>query len=239
MKPSQRRRRLRTCAISWGLCAFFLSATAPSHVPTGDLPGGAPDAREAALLEALAAWVDDANGAAPAPIRQRIRENAESFDIFRRFPTGQARLDALARRPYGKAIIAAADRHAVDPLLVAAIVTVESRFDPEAVSYRGAVGLMQVLPSTAALPDGELADPQVNLDAGVGYLGWLLQSFEGELELALAAYNAGPTSVRRFGGVPPFEETQAYVEKVLAVYVELNREAWRVSEEATLVATVG
>lgn len=220
--------------VVWAL----VSATAPSDVPAGDLPGGPADARELALLGELAGWIDgDAISTPAAPIRQRIRDEAESFEIFRSHPAGAERLRPVTRLPYGRSISRAAARHGVDPLLVAAIVAVESRFDPNATSHRGAVGLMQILPATAGpVADEGLADPQVNLDAGVAYLGWLLASFDGDLELALAAYNAGPTSVRRHGGVPPFAETEEYVEKVLRVYVELNRAAWHASEEAALVA---
>jgi hypothetical protein len=127
-----------------------------------------------------------------------------------------------SRWPYESEIAAAADRHGVDPLLLAAIVKAESGFDPDAVSARGAVGLMQILPSTANEEADRLLEPARNLDCGGAYLRSLLEAFGGDLKLALAAYNAGPTQVRRFGGIPPFAETEAFVDKVLATYVDLQ-----------------
>ncbi|MCX7896040.1 MAG: lytic transglycosylase domain-containing protein [Thermoanaerobaculum sp.] len=111
----------------------------------------------------------------------------------------------------------------VDPALVMALVEVESGFDPAARSPRGAVGLMQVLPETAALV-GVVAheDPQANLQAGCRYLRGLFEEFGGDMELVLAAYNAGPGAVYRYGGVPPFKETQAFVARVAERYQRLS-----------------
>jgi soluble lytic murein transglycosylase-like protein len=117
-------------------------------------------------------------------------------------------------RPFAALIDQAADRHGVDRRLVHAVVEAESNYQPRARSPKGARGLMQVLPSTgAALGARNLYDPSSNLDAGVRYLKGLLSEFE--LPEALAAYNAGPATVRRFGGIPPIPETQRYVERVL------------------------
>jgi soluble lytic murein transglycosylase-like protein len=114
----------------------------------------------------------------------------------------------------------AAERHRVDGLLVAAIVEAESGFVPTRVSPRGAVGLMQVLPSTAGeYGDAkDLLDPRTNLDVGSRYLGRLIEDFDGDVELAVAAYNAGPGAVERYGGVPPYAETKDYVKRVLTLY---------------------
>jgi len=120
-------------------------------------------------------------------------------------------------------VIATATRWGLDPALVLAVIEAESGQLPEAVSPKGAVGLMQVLPETAALmglPDP--ANPATNLDAGCGYLANLIESFGGDIELALAAYNAGPGAVRRWGGVPPFRETRAFVTRVAAAYQRLS-----------------
>lgn len=109
-----------------------------------------------------------------------------------------------------------AQRHGVDPELVAAVVSVESGFDPQAVSPKGAQGLMQLMPSTAAtLGVEDPLDPQQNLDGGVRHLRALLTSYRGNRRLALAAYNAGAGAVARHKGVPPYRETQDYVRKVL------------------------
>ena len=124
-------------------------------------------------------------------------------------------LAELSRRPFAEMIRSVSSRHGVDPVLVHAMIQAESNYEPRARSTKGARGLMQVLPSTARqFGGGNLYDPQNNLETGVKYLKGLLAQFD--LTQAIAAYNAGPAAVRRFGGVPPFAETQAYVEKVLA-----------------------
>jgi hypothetical protein len=125
--------------------------------------------------------------------------------------------DTVPETPYGELIFEAARRHEVSPRLVAAMVRAESAFDPEAVSHRGAVGLLQLMPATAkrfGLTSGERYRPARNLEAGVRYLRWLLDRYEGELPLALAGYNAGETNVERYGGVPPFRETRQYIRRI-------------------------
>ena len=114
-------------------------------------------------------------------------------------------------------------RHAVrarlDPDLVHAVIQVESGYDVFALSRKGAMGLMQLMPSTAS--DLQVADPwnaEQNVDGGTRYLGRLIEIFEGRLEWALAGYNAGPEAVRRYQGIPPYPETQTYVRRVLALY---------------------
>lgn len=117
-------------------------------------------------------------------------------------------------RPYLPLIEAAARRHQVDPLLVHAVISVESRFQARARSRKGAMGLMQLMPATAReLQVRNPYDPAANIDAGVRHLRQLLDRFD--VRLAVAAYNAGAGAVQRFGGIPPFRETQAYVRQVL------------------------
>ncbi len=109
-----------------------------------------------------------------------------------------------------------ARRHGVEPGLVLAVVAVESAFQPDAVSAKGAQGLMQLMPRTASSLGVEDAfDPAANLDGGTRHLGWLLTLYEGDLARALAAYNAGQGAVDRYGGVPPYRETRDYVRKVI------------------------
>jgi hypothetical protein len=110
----------------------------------------------------------------------------------------------------------AAKRHGVSPALVSAVVAVESGFNPRAVSPKGARGLMQLMPATAAeLAVDNVYDPAQNLEGGTRHLRGLMDRFDGDLRLALAAYNAGADAVKRHGGVPPYPETRDYVRKVL------------------------
>ena len=113
----------------------------------------------------------------------------------------------------------AAVRHSVDPSLVRAIVQVESNFNPHAVSRKGAIGLMQLMPRTAkSLNVTNPYDPAQNVDAGVRHFKQLLDSYGGNLELSLAAYNAGVTAVHRSGGVPNYSETRNYVKRITGIY---------------------
>ena len=113
----------------------------------------------------------------------------------------------------------AAERHNVDPALVRAVIETESNWNSSAISRRGAVGLMQLMPTTAQrFGATEYYSPQQNVDAGVRYLKTLLERYNGNLDLALAAYNAGEGAVDRAHGIPAFRETRNYVQKVQTVY---------------------
>jgi soluble lytic murein transglycosylase-like protein len=117
------------------------------------------------------------------------------------------------------AIDEAAARHNVDPSLVRAVVKVESNFNPHAVSRKGAVGLMQLMPSTARqLRVTDPYDPQQNIDGGVRHLKQLLENFNGNVPLSLAAYNAGEGAVNRSNGIPQYKETQNYVKQITELY---------------------
>jgi soluble lytic murein transglycosylase-like protein len=133
-----------------------------------------------------------------------------------RFVEGQDRPDT----PYGDPIYEAARRNGLNPSLVAAVVAAESRFNARAVSHAGARGLMQLMPATGrrmGVSPSELFEPEKNLEAGAHYLRELLDRYQGELDLALSAYNAGEGAVDRHGGVPPYVETRAYIRKVYDV----------------------
>ena len=117
---------------------------------------------------------------------------------------------------YDPLIESAATKHAIDARIVKAVIQVESAFQPRARSSKGAMGLMQLMPRTARQYQARNPyDPASNIEAGTKYLKTLLNEFE--LPLALAAYNAGEGAVRRFGGIPPYAETQAYVTKILGL----------------------
>jgi soluble lytic murein transglycosylase-like protein len=114
-------------------------------------------------------------------------------------------------------IHAAALKHGVNEKLITHLIAVESNFNPRAVSRKQAQGLMQLIPETAARYSvANIFDPAQNIDAGTHYLKDLLERYRGNLPLALAAYNAGPDMVARYGGIPPFPETQKYVRKITA-----------------------
>lgn len=120
--------------------------------------------------------------------------------------------DAAAIR---QQISTAADAYALDPKLVEAVAWRESRFKPQAVSAKGAIGIMQLMPDTARDLGVDPHDPVQNIRGGALYLRRMMSAFGGDVRLALAAYNAGPAAVRRHGGVPPYIETQAYVTSIL------------------------
>jgi soluble lytic murein transglycosylase-like protein len=111
-----------------------------------------------------------------------------------------------------------ASRNKLSPALIHAVITAESRYDPRAVSHKGAIGLMQLLPATGKrFGAQDLFSAEQNVAAGAGYLRWLMAMFDGNLELVLAAYNAGEQAVINAGcRVPPYPETQAYVKRILA-----------------------
>jgi soluble lytic murein transglycosylase-like protein len=147
-------------------------------------------------------------GIVPDEILDEVVAAAEEAHVDTSDPNG---LRALAA--------ATAKRHGLDPALVLAVVSVESGFRPDAVSRKGAQGLMQLMPGTAKdLGVKDALDPAANLDGGTRYLNALLRQYDGDLKRALAAYNAGAGAVKRHGGVPPYRETRDYVQKVLERY---------------------
>lgn len=129
----------------------------------------------------------------------------------------------LTRRPFHQEIVSAARKAGIDPALVHAVIGVESAYNARAVSSKGAVGLMQVIPDTARRYGVEdLLDPRHNLSAGTQYLSYLMRVFDGDLTLVLAAYNAGENAVLRHGRrIPPYRETRGYVPRVMGIYEAL------------------
>ena len=132
--------------------------------------------------------------------------------------TAQGRAaDALKSTPYGEIIAALSEAHGVDPMLVKALIQVESNYKPRARSPKGAMGLMQLMPSTAReYKVRNPFDPKANIEAGIKHLKSLIERFKG-VEVALAAYNAGEGAVRKFKGIPPYRETRNYVARILSI----------------------
>jgi len=122
--------------------------------------------------------------------------------------------------PFFRSIIKdASARYGVEAELIQAIIMAESSYNPQAVSKRGAQGLMQLMPSTAkALGVEDSFDPEHNIHGGVRYFKYLLDRFEGDVQMALAAYNAGSSRVREYQGIPPFKATRYYIDRVFSYY---------------------
>ena len=152
------------------------------------------------------------NGAKDAQIVNNtlnILQNADFRSIFRH----------KKERLFHPIILQAASRHEIDPALVKAIIMAESGYNPNAISQRGAKGLMQLMPSTAeALGVEDVFNPEQNISGGVRYFKKLVNRFDGDIKLALAAYNAGSNKVRHYQGIPPYKSTHHYIEKVFKYY---------------------
>ena len=126
---------------------------------------------------------------------------------------------APAQRDFHSIVMDKASKYELDPSLVHAVIKTESNGNPRAVSQKGAMGLMQLMPTTASdLDVRNPFDPEENIDGGTRYLKYLIGKFRGDLTLALAAYNAGPKTVEKAGSVPQIPETKQYVKKVLSLY---------------------
>ena len=159
----------------------------------------------------------------------------EPEEVFTSVPPTPA-----VKPPYRDLVEAAAARYNVDADLITSVIAVESNFDPKAVSRKKARGLMQLLPETAArLGVRNIEDPQENIDAGTRYLRDLLQKYNNNLALALAAYNAGPERIQQYGRVPPFQETISYVRRVKRGYEnnKASTQKKRAPHPGTLPAT--
>ena len=124
-----------------------------------------------------------------------------------------------SRRSFDTIISSTSSKYNIEPAIIKAVITAESNWNPKAVSHKGAIGLMQLMPSTAR--DMEINnpfDPEENIEGGTRYLRHLLNRFDGDLDLALAAYNAGPGTVEKSGGIPSIAETHKFVRTVNEIY---------------------
>jgi soluble lytic murein transglycosylase-like protein len=196
-------------AVSLGLLVCLSDVKLPAE--TGR---GASASRSAVSMRNIAAFYDHVWAMSGEP---EIEDLSDAVFIQTREP---------ALNPYDLLIHEAAGRHDVDSDLIRAIIMVESQFNPRAKSKRGAKGLMQLMPVTAeAFEVVDLLNPQENVHAGTRYIKSLLDRFDGDVELALAAYNAGPTSVIRYDGVPPYKETRLFIARVFDYYAAFKEDA--------------
>jgi len=184
------------------------------------------------------AWVVLASGAgwAQSAWRKVVDENGHviysNAGLPATRPAGRYALNPAKYRAFEAYIDTLAREHGLSKKLILAVIAIESDFQTRALSPKGAVGLMQLLPETARLYGvRNLWDPYENLRAGVAHLAYLVRRYQGNLRLALAAYNAGEDDVDRHGGVPPFAETQAYVKKVLEIYGQPHTYVYRFEDE--------
>ncbi len=159
------------------------------------------------------------------PLNEQVKENRSENVVVS---------PALGKKsePFHPIILRAANRHEVDPALVKAVIMVESRYNPHAISKQGARGLMQLMPRTArSLGVVDSFNPEHNVNGGVKYLKQLLDEFDDNLKFALAAYNAGSSKVRRYRGIPPIKATQYYVNRVFEYYQYYKNESVRETDD--------
>ena len=184
-----------------------------AHKKLGDtvvlsLRGGGDVTLDQSLIEKIVP--DEVPHPEPAPAQAEVQETPK--------PAPAERGAGLRNSIYSELIATAAQAHGVDPILVQAVIQVESNYQPRAKSHKGAMGLMQLMPATAREYRVRNAyDPKANINAGIQKLKGLLIKWEGDVALALAAYNAGEGAVARFKGIPPYRETQNYVSKILSL----------------------
>jgi soluble lytic murein transglycosylase-like protein len=157
---------------------------------------------------------------------QLIIKTPAAFSLSRtskKWPSGRG-FSEKNHKQFASLIDAAASKYSLDPALLHAVIRAESSYNPSAVSSKGAVGLMQLMPETAARYGvRDRYDPSENIEGGARYLSELIDMFQSDVRLAVAAYNAGEKNVIKYGNkVPPFQETQAYVARVLNYYHRLN-----------------
>jgi hypothetical protein len=191
----------------------------------GGAPSGDSKAEGSAPRSPLVYWSSTEHRFKPVPTNGAVMRAARSAaSEVNTYLDGKAQTHQILNRAFTQgdidaAIEQAATRHNVDPSLVRSVVKVESDFNPNAVSRKGAMGLMQLMPSTArSLNVSNPFDPAQNVDAGVRHLRALLDNYGGNVQLSLAAYNAGAGAVSRSAGVPKFRETQNYVRRITNLY---------------------
>jgi soluble lytic murein transglycosylase-like protein len=192
--------------------------------------------RTANAASASRAVTENANAETESPSRPAI-SNVPFSAIMEYFSSG-GEADAFIRQAIEAEIELASARHNLDPNLVRAVIRAESNYRHDAVSHAGAMGLMQLMPGTAAsLGVTDPFDIRQNIEGGTAYLRRMLDMFNQDIDLALAAYNAGSGAVRRHGGIPPFAETQRHVPRVRQFFEEYTLQAYQRSAEDSRFGT--
>jgi soluble lytic murein transglycosylase-like protein len=235
-----RDRRTFSALVGGAVLVALLWPISSTPAPPAD-PPPLPSVDRLAMLQELAYWTRGIGRerlfADERPLSALANGRQRAFALFGDERGQAGRRQLLANIPYGTIIEETAERYRLDSLLLAAVVQTESGFDAAAISPRGAQGLMQLMPTTAqTYGASQPSDPHANVRAGARYLRDLLHRFDDDLELALAAYNAGPAAVRRFRGMPPYRETRGYVQRVLTLYLGYHRTLW---QEARLDQLLG
>ena len=212
--------RLKSFAFVTAACAVFLAAAAPVRADYVVLRSGARLNVTGYEILGDKYRLHVRGGVAEVPVEDIVTiEPEENFE-----PNPEPLTE---KTPFQKLILAAASRHHLDPDLIHSVISIESNFDPKAVSRKNARGLMQLMPRTAELMGvKDSFDPEQNIEGGTRYLSDLLVKYKNNLTLALAAYNAGPESVDKYGNrVPPYLETMKYVQRITKTYAKLKADA--------------
>jgi hypothetical protein len=204
-----------------------ISNTSSSTIIKPATPAGLPPGSAVHSISDHAPWPD-----APSS------STSDSARISRQTPLGRSPEEIPFQGKQGDAlyddiVLKAASEYGIDPAVIKAVIMAESGFDPQAISYAGAQGLMQLMPRTArALGIDDALDPQASILGGTRYLKHLLERFGGNLELALAAYNAGSRNVRRHNGIPPFKATRRYIAKIKVYHHYYRRQGFSLASRA-------